>query len=185
MIIRPATESDLDEIIRLSKLMPNISVGGNENLLRDIIRKLMSRDSVIVVAEEKEKLVGMIGFAKDASFENLVDLRMIIKASLLRYGSPLKLVSRFFSSRRMMELIRGSYHGFIVAVEPEFRRKDVATELWKEAEKRMKGKVTLLIDSENKSSRAYAENKIGVKNVSEIQGLFESGKKWILYVKNL
>lgn len=185
MKIRFAVKDDLEDIIRLSKLMPNIALTTNENFIRDSLEKIMQRNYVCTVAEEDGKMIGMIFFVHDKSFDDIIGFKMFLKFLLRRYGPLLKLVRKYPSSHKMRELIRDSYHGFMIAIESKYRKKGVATRLWKAAAEKMSGKVTFLIDSENRESNSYVKRRIGAEKVKEIPELFEKGKTWFLYVKFL
>ena len=169
-----------------AKLMPNISLGSNDRLITDILEKLISRDVVCTVAEDKRNVVGMIFFVKDSSLNNLVSPKMMLKFLLGMYGMPrFRNFWAYFNMNKMRELIRDSYHGLMVAVEPEYRKKDVSTKLWKKAAERMNGRITLLIDSENRASIKFAERRINAKRIKIVPDLFEKGKTWVLYVRVL
>jgi ribosomal protein S18 acetylase RimI-like enzyme len=152
---------------------------GNARFLKDLLSYLLSSGSVLVVAEEKDVVGGMV-LARSEVISKFVGPTKLMKAVLGLYGSQLKLLRGFKSSRKFMDLIKDSYHGLFVYVERDHRKKGISKKMWALAEKSMSGKITLLVDKAN----AVSQNWCASQGFALSGGLDIGSKSWTLYSKN-
>jgi hypothetical protein len=179
MKVRLAKEKDLKCLAELWSKLPNSSMYGNMRFLTDLLQHLSSSKSVMVVAEEKEIIGGMV-LARSEIISKFVGPTKLMKAVLGLYGSQLKLLRGFRSSQKFMDLIKDSYHGLFVYVEQGYRKKGVSKKMWKVAEESISGRITLLVDKTNSISEKWCLS----RGFTSEGGLNLGSKSWTLYSKN-
>jgi ribosomal protein S18 acetylase RimI-like enzyme len=147
--------------------------------------ELFKKNSCFVIAEDKGEIVGAMVLCNYDDYGKIPTFKMKLKFLLRKYGPWKHFIRIWLRSRRSPKELENSWHGVMIAVHPDFRRKGVGEYMWKRFLKTFPGgRVTFLIERSNKVSARWTEDQ-GAKLICEIPNLFEEGKSWLLYCTNI
>jgi ribosomal protein S18 acetylase RimI-like enzyme len=182
--VRQAKKDDLEHFVEYAMYMPNLKKLG-ERFLSDMFSKLFKKKSCFVMAEDKGKIVGAMILCDYNDYKTIPTFRMKLRFIMRKYGSWKHFIKLWRRTRRSPKELENSWHGVMIAVHPDFRRKGVGEAMWKKFLKIFPGgRVTFLIESTNKASARWTEDQ-GAKLICEVPNLFEDNKSWLLYCMNI